>query len=211
MLFHPAEPGTDAWRLARFGVPSASNFSRIVTAKGARSSSLEGYAAELAGEVFAGKSLDQFDGNVWMNRGKEKEAEAIELYRFTTDAKVEQCGFIVLDDESAGCTPDALVDEDGLLECKCLKAERHVAAMHYYQKHNRPPTDYIQQTQGQLMITGRAWVDLMFYHPDLPPLIIRQTPDLVFQAALKEGIAAVIAERDAQIASLRRHQTHIGG
>ena len=210
MITYDAPQGSPEWVAARFGRPTASNFSRVVTSKGAPSTSLQGYAAELAGELFAGKSLDAFDGNYYTRRGQDTEAEAREFYAFTTDAVLADAHFVTLDDDTAGCTPDAFVGDDGLLEIKCLKAERHIAAVQYHSKHGKAPTDYIQQTQGQLWITGRAWVDLMFYHPDLPPLTIRQTHDVAFIAALKAGVAAVIAERDTILASLRHNQQHVG-
>lgn len=201
--------GSPDWYLARLGIPTASEFSRLVTSKGAPSSSLEGYARELAAELFAGKTLDAFDGNVWMNRGKDMEIDAKDFYAFAHDATLTPVGFVTTDDGLAGCSPDALVGDDGLLEVKCLKAERHVEAVHYHGKHGKAPSGYVQQTQGQLLITGRKWVDLMFYSPELPPLVIRQTPDPEMHAALRAGIAAVIAERDSQLASLRRHQQEL--
>lgn len=209
MIIHDVIQGTPEWVQCRLGIPTASSFSRLVTSTYKPSSSLTGYAGELAAEMFAGMPLEGFDGNVWMNRGKEMEAEACDLYAFTTDANVQKVGFVTLDDGSAGCSPDALVNDDGGLEIKCLKAERHIAAVHYHQKHGRCPTDYVQQVQGSLLITGRAWWDLCFYHPDMPPLVIRHTPDPAMFAALTAGIAAVCRERDDQLASLRKQQQYI--
>lgn len=195
--------GTPEWFAVRYGMPTASQFSRIVTSTGKPSTSLQGYAAELAAELFAGKKLDEFHGNAWMDRGRDMEAEAFEMYAFITDAPVQKATFYELPDRSAGCSPDGLVGDDGLIEIKCLKAERHVAAVQYHAKHGKCPTDYVQQTQGQLWICERKWCDLMFFHPDLPPLVIRQTPDAAMQAALAAGVAEVIRERDAALASMR--------
>jgi hypothetical protein len=201
--------GTPEWAAARIGIPTASEFSRLVTSTGAASKSLSGYANELAAELFAGQTLDAFEGNVWMNRGKDMEAAAVDLYAFTTDADVQRVGFVTNDAGLAGCSPDALVGDDGGLEIKCLKAERHIAARLYYQKYGKAPTDYIQQVQGSLLITGRAWWDLSFFHPELPPLTIRHFPDKEMHGALIKGIADVLAERDAALASMRHKQTHI--
>ena len=203
MIVHDVLQGSPEWLALRIGIPTASEFKRLVTSTGKPSESLALYAGELAAEMFAGKQLEQFNGNVWMDRGKDMEAEAVNLYAFTTDADVQRVGFITNDAVTAGCSPDALVNQDGGLEIKCLKAERHVEATHYHKKHGRAPSQYILQVQGSLLITGRAWWDLCFYSPELPPLIIRHTPDPALHAALAAGIAAVIAERDAQLASLR--------
>lgn len=207
------DQGTPEWKAARVGIPTASEFSKLVTnTKDAEgnykpSSSLQGYAANLAAELFAGKTLDHFDGNTWMDRGKDGEQEAAELYAFTTDRNVQAVGFITNDDGACGCSPDRLVDDDGGLEIKMLKAENHVAMVSYFEKHKRAEPKYTQQVQGALWITGRAWWEQLFWHPDLPPLVIRQTPDLAMFRALDIGVKAVIAERDLQLASLRRQST----
>lgn len=209
MKIHTVEQGSPDWFSLRCGKPTASNFSRLVDSKGKPSKSLAGYANELAGELFAGRTLDQFEGNAWMNRGKEMEAEAIKLYAFTTAADVQRVGFVTADDDAAGCSPDALVDADGGLETKCLKAEHHIAAMTYYQKHGKAPTSYVQQVQGGMLICQRTWWDLMFFHPDMPPLIIRHEPCVILRPALLAGIAEVCRVRDDALATLRHEQQYI--
>ena len=209
MIIHTCLQGSPEWAQLRVGVATASEFSRLVTGTGAPSKSLSGYARELAAELFAGKSLDAFDGNAWMLRGKEKEAEAIELYEFTNDVTVQRVGFITNDENTAGCSPDGLVGDDGGLEIKCLKAESHIEVVQYHQKHGRCPPKYLPQVQGCLLISGRkAWWQ-MFYHPDLPPLIVRNEPDLEWQEKLKAALTQVITERDAILAQMRHDQMHI--
>jgi hypothetical protein len=190
-------------------MPTASEFSRLVTSKGAASASLSGYAHELAGELFAGMRLDAFDGNTWTTRGQDLEEEAGRAYAFDRDVEITPCGFVTNDENTAGGSPDGLVGDDGLIEIKCLKAENHLGALTYYKKHNTAPSGYIQQTQGYLMLTGRKWIDLVFYHPNLPLHIIRQEPDAEFQAALRKGIKDVCQERDDVLATMRHDQQHI--
>ena len=96
-----------------------------------------------------------------------------------------------------------------MVEVKCLKAQRHIEAVQYHKKHGRAPTDYVQQTQGQILLAEREWCDLIFHHPDLPQLIIRQMPDKAIHAALIKGIADVIQERDDILVSMKCEQTHI--
>lgn len=208
-IIHTCEQGTEAWATLRVGVATASNFSRLVTGTGAASKSLAGYARELAAELFAGKSLDAFDGNVWMDRGKEKEAEAIELYEFTNELIVDRVGFITNDENTAGCSPDGLISDNGGLEIKCLKAESHIEVVTYHKKHGKCPPKYLPQVQGSLLITARAWWDQCFYHPDLPPLIVRNLPDLEWHGKLQAAINEAITERDKILAMMRHDQTHI--
>ncbi len=146
---------------------------------------------------------DAWKGNGWTERGKELEAEAIAKYEFLTGETVERIGFCTTDDGRFGASPDGLVGDHGLVEIKVLKAENHAAAILYYRKHKKVPTEYVQQTQGQMMVTGRRWADSVFYNPVLPMLIIRQEPIFSVVAGLTSGIKALLAERDSIVAALR--------
>lgn len=196
MIAHEAGQGTDEWYKARYGKPSASNAKKLVTSKGGPSKSLKGYAVELAADRFAGKNVDSFEGNAWTERGNELEDSARSLYELVNDCTVVESGFITDDKEQYGASPDGLINDDGLVEFKCLKASNHISAIMYHKKHGKPPTDYIAQVQMQMFVIGRTWTDLMFFHPDLPELIIRIEPDLDFHKVLESQLAEVIKERD---------------
>ena len=47
------------------------------------------------------------------------------------------------------------------------------------------PTEYFQQTQGQLMVAEREWVDFVSYYPSIKPLIIRVERDEEFIKKLR--------------------------
>lgn len=196
MIVHEVLQGTTNWMALRAGMPTASEFSKLITSTGEVSKSLQGYAITLAGEKYAGKPLDAWEGNGYTERGKLLELEARTAYTFIHDAAVEQVGFVTNDDMQYGCSPDGLVGTDGLVEFKCLKAENHIKALLYYGKHKKCQPDYVQQTQGQMMICNREWCDLMFYHPDLPKLVIRQHRNDVLHALLLSAINQVIVDRD---------------
>lgn len=203
MIIHECEQGTDEWFALRAGMPTASNFSKLITSKGEPSKSMPTYAALLAAELFAEKPINDFDGNQWTERGHELEDEARTRYEFQNDVDVDQVGFITNDEKTHGCSPDGLVGEDGLVEIKCLKTENHVKAILYHKKHGKCPPDYVQQTQGQIMVCDRLWCDLIFYHPVLPMLIIRQTPDAAVVAGLTGQLSYAIRERDRILEILR--------
>lgn len=204
MIVHPAiEQRSPEWWALRLGKPTASEFSKIITSKGEPSKSASTYAVTLACELFAGKALDGWEGNSYTERGRELEVTALELYEFTREVELTRVGFITDNADTMGCSPDALIGDDGMAEVKCLKAENHAKAILYYEKHGRCPTDYVQQTQGQLMIGERKWCDLIFYHPELPLLVIRQEPLREVRGGLIQGIADVIRERDNVLDILR--------
>lgn len=196
MIIHELEQGTEAWHELRAGMPTGSMAKKLVTSQGKESKSMPEYAIELAGDLYAGQPLDAFEGNQWTDRGTELEDAARSLYELLTSSEVQEVGFITDDGEQYGVSPDGLVDNDGLVEFKCLKGTNHIKAIMYHKKNHKAPTDYIPQCQMQLFVTGRKWCDLVFYHPDLPELIIRIEPDLEFHKVLESQLLAVIKERD---------------
>jgi len=196
MIIHEVEQRSDDWYALRLGTPTASNFGKLVTSKGELSNRLNDYAVTLAGERLAGVALDAWQGNPYMERGTQLEEEAVAFYEFEGEIDVQQVGFVTDNDGLYGCSPDGLVELDGMLEIKCLKAENHIKAILYHRKHGCCPPKYVQQTQGQMMICEREWCDLLFYHPDLPNLVIRQYPDPGLAEALQSALIQVCAERD---------------
>lgn len=196
MIPHNIEQGTDEWHRLRAGLPTASEFSKLVTSKGEPSSQADKYAYKLAAEKYHGAPVDAWSGNKWTENGHETEPLAREFYSLSRMSDVTEIGFVTDDDVTMGCSPDGLVGDDGMLEIKCLKAENFVETALFWRKNERCPSTYVAQTQGQMMICGRAWCDLLFFHRDLPPFVIRQHADPGFQAALRQTIGVVRAKAE---------------
>lgn len=202
MIIHDVEQRSPEWYQLRLGKPTSSDFGRIVTPTGRPSKQAEGYAMQLAAELFVGHQIG-WDGNAWTERGKEFEVDAVNLYAFTNDVEVQRVGFVTDDAGEVGCSPDGFIGDDGMIEIKSLKAENHVAAIMHWRATGKCEADYVPQTQGQLLLTGRKWCDLVFFHPELPMLTIRQAPDEAVAAVLSAQIPAVIKERDRVLSTLR--------
>ena len=166
-------------------MPTGTGAKNLVTSQGKESKSLGAYALELAGDLYAGKKLDAFEGNAWTDRGTELEDSARSLYEMVYDCEVEEVAFCTDDSDRWGMSPDGFVGKDGLVEFKCLKATNHIKAIIYFDKHKKPPTDYIAQIQMQMFVSSRRWCDLVMFHPDLPELIIRIDADLGFHKVLE--------------------------
>lgn len=168
--------GTEAWFAARCGIPSASNFDKIVTTTGAPSKQAQKYLYQLAGERISGKTEATYQ-NASMTRGIEMEAEARSLYEMLNDVKIEEVGVCYPDGKKlCAASPDGLVKKDGLIEIKCPLSYIHVS----YLVNGGLYEDYFQQVQGQLFVTGRKWTDLISYFPGIKPLIIRVNRDEAF-------------------------------
>ena len=167
--------GSEEWIQARLGIPTASQFHRLITPRtGKLSSQAAGYAYELLAEELLGHPVDE-GASDFMARGTQLEKSAIDFYEFTQDVHTERVGFILRDDKLTGCSPDRLVGEDGGLEIKCPSAKVHVGYML-----DADADAYRCQVQGALWLTGRAWWDWLSYNPELPPVLIRFERDEAF-------------------------------
>lgn len=207
MLLHDVEQRSAEWHALRVGIPTASEFSKLVTPGGKPSASVKGYASDLAAELYLGRSVSMWSGNSWTDRGREMEGHAISLYEFANDVETQQIGFVTNDAGTAGASPDAFVGDDGMIEIKCLSVQNHVAAIVNYRNTGLCPADYMPQTQGQLLICERKFCDLVFYHPELPLLVVRQTPQPEWAELLGKQITALIDERDQVLATLKSMAT----
>ncbi len=175
--------GSDEWIEARLGIPTSSQFHRIITPKtGKLSSQADGYAHELLAEELLGHPIDE-SASDFMARGTALEKSAVEFYEFQRDMNTQRVGVILRDDGLTGCSPDRLVGDDGGLEIKCPSAKVHVSYML-----GQDADTYKCQVQGALWITGRAWWDWLSYNPELPPVLIRFERDEEFIAKLAAAV-----------------------
>lgn len=177
MIVVDCEQLSEEWFSARCGVPSASNFSNIITSKGeaTKGETRKKYLYKLAGEIITGTKEDGYT-NASMQHGIETEPEARNMYEFVKGYSVDQVGFCMLDTKTAGASPDGMIGKEGLLEIKCPQITTHIK----YLLDNKLPTLYVQQVQGQLYVTDRKWCDFMSYVEGMKPLIVRVERDEEF-------------------------------
>jgi len=188
---------SEEWFAVRRAIPTASNFDKIVTSKGEPSKQREKYLFRLAAEKVSGFSEETYQ-NAAMVRGIEMEKEAREFYQLVNDVEVEQVGFCIANGGWA-CSPDGFVGEDGMIEIKCPISSTHVS----YLLDNKLPTEYYQQCQGELFVTGRKWLDFISYYPGIKPLIVRVKPDWEFHRKLEIELKGFVKELETIINKIR--------
>lgn len=192
MIRLDVKQGSLEWQLARLGIPTASQFHRIVTPKTMRlSSGVDTYAHELLAEEMLGHPINE-DESQFMTRGTALEQQAMQFYEFTRDVKTERVGLVLRDDALVGCSPDRLVGEDGGLELKCPSAAVHVS----YMLNVADAGKFNAQIQGALWLTGRQWWDWLSYNPELPSVLVRFHRDEKFIATLETAIGHFIEYLD---------------
>lgn len=192
MIALDVQQGTEEWLSARCGIPTASEFDKIITTKGERSKQAEKYLYRLAGERITGRSAETFRSKK-MEQASEMEAEARAYYDLVYDVQVDLVGICYLDEaRKIAASPDALSGKKGLLEIKCPEIQTHVE----YLVSGGLPTEYFQQIQGQLYVTGREWCDFLSYYPGIKPHLIRVKRDEKFIALLSAAILKFCGELD---------------
>lgn len=186
MRVHNVTQGSAEWLSLRAGIPTASCFDMLVTPLGKPSKSADRYLNMLLAERMMGHPEVQAV-STWMDRGTQCEAEAVSFYELQRDCETEKVGFITNDAGKIGASPDRLVGKPGLLEIKVPAPHTHVS---YLMADAGASVDrtYYPQVQGQLWIAEREWSDILSYHPEMPPALIRINRDEKFIALLVEEV-----------------------
>lgn len=162
------------WYSARRGIPTASEFGNIITAKkGDYAAASDSYINALIDELVRPLSVEAFQGNRHTLRGEALEPDARGLYAFEHDVDPQEVGFILNDDGTLGCSPDSLIGSDGGLEVKCPDGPKHVGWL----RGKTVPDEHKAQVHGSLIITGRKWWDFLSYCPGHDRLLVRVSPD----------------------------------
>jgi putative phage-type endonuclease len=200
------EQRTADWFRARAGKATASRFKDVIAKRKDGKGYLsvrDDYAADLVVERLTGEPAQRLD-TAAMSWGREQEDEARRAYQSLRGVIVEDVGFVQHDTLQAGCSPDGLVDWDGLIEIKCP----YNSAVHIETLLGGMPAEHMPQVQGQMWITGRQWCDFVSYDPRMPEplqLYVQRIPaDPKAIADLAFGISAFLKEVGSKVEALRR-------
>jgi len=189
MIILDVEQGSDEWFKARIGLVSASNFSKIITPNGKKSTQYKSYMNTLIAENMMDHKINTHQSDA-MLRGIELEPEARDYYEFKTDSEVSQVGLVYMDEsKTISCSPDGLMEKKGL-EIKCPNPNTQIE----YLRDNKVPGKYIPQIQGSMLITGLMQWDFLSYHPELQQLLITVESDPEYQAKLKVYLDSFVDE-----------------
>jgi hypothetical protein len=178
-IFHDVAQYSEEYDRLKLGVPTSSNFHKIITPQGKPSKQWREYACVLIAERILHRKIEFYNSPA-MGRGLIVEAEAADWYEFDQDVTVQKAGFITDDEHTMGCSPDRLVGEDGLLEIKAPLPHTQVE----YWLSGEVGERFRPQLQGQLYISQRRWVDILCWHDVIPKVVVRVEPDEAFIAAL---------------------------
>lgn len=188
------EQGTPEWLQARCGILTASVIGKLLTPTGkiAKNETSRRLVNDLLAQR-VNKCVEPQPSSYAMQRGTEDEAYAKIAYAQNV-ASVSDVGFMVSDEWGfpIGYSPDGLVGDDGLIECKSRAHGLQIGVI----CDQSVPAEYMAQIQCGLMVSGRSWLDFISF-PAMgggKMMISRVYPDAQYQALLAE--AATVFEID---------------
>lgn len=199
------EQGSDEWRAMRCGLLTASEVKLILTPtlKQANNDKSRSHVWEIAAQRITRYVEPSYVGDN-MIRGWEDEIKAATLYE-QKYAPVETCGFITNDafGFTMGYSPDGLVGDDGLIECKS-RIQKYQIETIVGMSEAQIPEEFKLQVQAGLIISGRKWCDFLSYSAGLPMVRIRCELDPTYESAILEAAHAFEAQVQDVIDKFRR-------
>lgn len=166
------EQGSLEWHQARAGCITASMFvvarSKLKSGpnKGKFTEASKDYAFKLAIERISGMPLDEGHSTWQMKRGNDLEPAARQIHEEVTGLLVDRAGFVTTDDGLFGASADGLINGKGGSEYKCLVAPDRLRDVLV----NEDISEFTDQIQGCMWITGREWWHFGLYCPALKPI-----------------------------------------
>ena len=193
MILITCTQGSEEWAKARAGVITASKFRDALDClkNGSPNAKSILYAAQVALERISGEPCDETFNSWQMKRGTELEPAARMEYESRTGNLASESGVVLTDDKCYGYSTDGFVDDDGMIEIKCLASALNILEMW----RDQDLSQYEHQIQGGLWITGRKWCDFVMYAPQLKTVgkelyYRRVTRDEAFIERLELGLVA---------------------
>lgn len=185
------------WYAARAGKFTASRFADLLAfgkRDGKPLKARTDYIGEVVAELLTGQPREQVRAKP-LDWGHDVEAAARAAYEAETGLLVDAGGFVLHSTlPYVGCSPDALVGDDGLTQAKCP----YNPAVHVETLRNGMPEDHVAQVQGELWVTGRAWSDFISFDPRMPAhrrlYIQRVHADADFHKQLEAAAVSAWAE-----------------
>jgi putative phage-type endonuclease len=199
--------GTPEWFAAKRGNVGASHISDIMaTTKSGYSASRKNYAAQLIVERLTGETAESYT-NAAMQWGIDTEPLARQAYEERMFVEVVQVGWVQVQGMRAGCSPDGLVGDDGLIEIKCPNTATHIDTL----LTGKIDRKYILQMQWQMFTTGRVWCDYVSYDPRLPDNLSYYRQRVMRDDAMIDEIVAEVNKFLAELDEMEKKLREVVG
>lgn len=162
-MWHDIQQNTDEWLELRAGKLTGSSVAKVMANYGkAFGEPAKKLAVDIAIAQITGKSESSGFSNEHTERGHEQEPLARMRYEEEYFCTVTNGGFF--DNGFTGCSPDGLVNDDGMVEIKSV-----VPSVQYQRwKTGKHDPAYKWQLVFNLKESERDWIDYISYCPIFP-------------------------------------------
>lgn len=188
LVLYDVEQRSAEWFAARRGIPTASEFHSVIAngKGGAPSKTRASYMRKLAAELVTEDVAESYS-SADMDRGRTMEPAALDWYAFTRGVELQRVGFARRGNK--GCSPDALVGDDGMVQIKTMRPDLLIELLEVLE-HNPSyvPPEHKPQCQGELLVMGRQWTDLVIFWPKMPTPVLRVRRDDEYCAWLDQEV-----------------------
>lgn len=200
MKIHNVRQRSADWHALRCGIPTASQFDRIILANGKRSGQARKYMYELAYEriverLHQGRDLSNV---THVQHGIDNEDRAVAAFEAHAGIKTHPVGFITNDPMTMGCSPDRVISTGEALEIKCPTGPVHAGYLIDGMK-----DAYMAQIQGQMLIGNFRQIHFFAWHEEMPPYYKIVTPDPEFLSLLTQYLDEFNSELVQGVAKIR--------
>ena len=199
-IYREFPQNTSYWRMCRMGMPTASRFATVMSAKGSTErKTRDRYMDELVGEIYTGNPYEGYR-NTFMDAGHmmEEEARIAYLAGHGCENMDHDVAFVRNNHFHTGCSPDALIGDDGGVEIKTLISPLMVRLL----LNPRVTPEHMPQIQGLMWVTGRKWWDLFVYCPGFRPHHARVDRDDGYIQDLAHEVQLFNEELEAKVVKL---------
>ena len=200
MINHNIAQNTPEWLALRVGKFTASSAAELLMDKGCK-----GYIElikKITEERFTGEPCEskKFQGNSFTDRGHLFEPLALIDYSTKYFYDVEPMGFVESDNGLYGCSPDGLINENGMIQVKCpifatqrkyLKIVTEAKQLNLREIYSNDivyklDSSYYKQMQFELFVAEREYNIFYSFHPKLKEihLKIERDEDMIKQIEL---------------------------
>jgi len=170
MIIHNMDQNSPEWEQVRCGKWTASNFHIMMSELANKKSGQMTLLFTKSAEHITGLLSDATKiTNKHIERGNIYEPYARNAYKLKTGHSVQMVGFIE-HDVTIGCSPDGLVEDDGIIEIKCPDSNGFLNGMLSEEINSQ----YLTQMQFCLYVTERQWCDYVIYNVQFFPSIFIQ-------------------------------------
>lgn len=177
------EQGSDEWNQRRRAVLTASNISKILTPAKLQITKSTGYLYNFCRQKLDDMPYGEFSTR-HTDRGHIEEEIALQIYE-AKHGGLKRCGFVenTLHGYKIGCSPDALIGDDGGVEVKSFTPNVQFGNIIEDKIDNK----HMLQVQMTLFVTQRKYWKLIYQSSGTEQIITHVLPDTEKQAKIKEA------------------------